>query len=273
VICDDGKPRNAASSRIHGLIPAADLTPAAFREATRRSLRSYGEITCHAERVSRIEKQGSRFTYETHTGATGSARSVLLATGLVDTLPPLAGIEQFYGHTVHLCPYCDGYGYSDKHIVTYGKGEDGINLSLMLLLWSPHVTYCTDGEDLDATRRTHFESKGIRLEQRRITALTGNGRTLQAIALEGGAVLSCSALFFATSCRPASDLWQTLGCAADKRGSVACDPLTCETSVEGVYVAGDASRDVLQVASALGEGTRAAVAINKRLLRKDGLMP
>lgn len=66
VICDDGKPRNAASSRIHGLIPAADLTPATFREATRRSLSSYGEITCNAERVSRIEKQGSRFTYETH---------------------------------------------------------------------------------------------------------------------------------------------------------------------------------------------------------------
>ena len=49
------------------------------------------------------------------------------------------------------------------------------------------------------------------------------------------------------------------------------DPMTEETSVSGVYVAGDVSRDVLLVAVAIGEGARAAVAINKAFLKRDGL--
>ena len=52
---------------------------------------------------------------------------------------------------------------------------------------------------------------------------------------------------------------------------VITDPLTEETSVPGVYVAGDVSRNVLLVAVAVGEGAKAAIAINKALLIRDGL--
>jgi thioredoxin reductase len=78
-------------------------------------------------------------------------------------------------------------------------------------------------------------------------------------------------MFFATGCRQASDLSQRLGCARDKKGGVITDPLTEETSVPGVYVAGDVSRDVLLVANAVAEGAKAAVAINKAFLKSEGL--
>lgn len=48
------------------------------------------------------------------------------------------------------------------------------------------------------------------------------------------------------------------------------DPASEETSVRGVYFAGDVSRDVLLVAVAIGEGAKAAVAINKAFLKRDG---
>ena len=54
------------------------------------------------------------------------------------------------------------------------------------------------------------------------------------------------------------------------KGGVVTDPATEETSVPGVYVAGDVSRDVLLVAVAIAEGAQAAVAINKAFLRRDG---
>jgi thioredoxin reductase len=63
----------------------------------------------------------------------------------------------------------------------------------------------------------------------------------------------------------------SLGCAQDEKGGIATDPLTEESSVRGVYVAGDASRDVLLVAVAIAEGAKAAVAINRALLQDDGL--
>jgi thioredoxin reductase len=61
------------------------------------------------------------------------------------------------------------------------------------------------------------------------------------------------------------------GCARDEKGGIVTDPLTEESSVRGVYVAGDASRDVLLVAVAIAEGAKAAVAINRALLQDDGL--
>ena len=63
---------------------------------------------------------------------------------------------------------------------------------------------------------------------------------------------------------------ERLGCKRDEKGGVVTDPVTGETSVPGVYVAGDVSRDVLLVAIAIAEGAEAAVAINKAFLRRDG---
>jgi thioredoxin reductase len=77
-------------------------------------------------------------------------------------------------------------------------------------------------------------------------------------------------LFFATGCHQASDLSKHLGCRRDAKGGVVIDPDTEESSVPGVYVAGDMSRDVLLVAIAIGEGAQAGVAINKALLLRDG---
>jgi NADPH-dependent glutamate synthase beta subunit-like oxidoreductase len=77
-------------------------------------------------------------------------------------------------------------------------------------------------------------------------------------------------LFFSTGCHQASDLSQSLGCKRDEKGGVVTDPATEETSVPGVYVAGDVSRDVLLVSIAIAEGAKAAVAINRAFLRRGG---
>ena len=72
-------------------------------------------------------------------------------------------------------------------------------------------------------------------------------------------------------CHQSSNLSATLGCIRDEKGGIVTDPVTEESSVPGVYVAGDASRDVLLVAVAIAEGAKAGVAINRALLKEDGL--
>jgi thioredoxin reductase len=59
--------------------------------------------------------------------------------------------------------------------------------------------------------------------------------------------------------------------AARRYSTARHDPFTRESSVRGVYVAGDAARDVLLVAVAIAEGAKAAVAVNRALLQEDGL--
>jgi thioredoxin reductase len=78
-------------------------------------------------------------------------------------------------------------------------------------------------------------------------------------------------MFFTTSCHQTPNLSTELGCLRDEKGGIVTHPVTEESSVPGVYVAGDASRDVLLVAVAIAEGAKAGVAINRALLKENGL--
>jgi thioredoxin reductase len=220
-----------------------------------------------------IERGQTEFTVTCSSGFKAAARKVLLTTGLQDAVPRIDGIEGLYGRTVHHCPYCDGYESSDKPIAVYGKGDKGAGLALMMKQWSADVVLCTDGEpDISSEMRSRLEEQGIEIYGGKIVKLEGdNDGHLKRICLKDGKAVDRAAMFFTTRCTQRSDLWQTLGCRRDEKGGIISDPITGESSLPGVYVAGDASRDVLLVAVAIAEGAKAAVAINRALLKDEGL--
>jgi len=271
LLCDDGNPRNGAASHIHGLLTHEGQSPAAFRRAASDALKTYDPlIERRNDRVTAIEGAEKRFAFRTASGLTGSARRVLLATGLVDQLPPVLGIEAFYGSSVHHCLYCDGYEYRDRRLAAYGEGDKGADLALVMLQWSRDIILCTDETTVTEERRALLQAHGVALCEKRVRALEGSDGKLSKIVFQDGISAERDAMFFVTGCKPGSDLYRSLGCRTDDKGGIDADE-NGETSIKGVFVAGDASRDVLQIAVALGEGARAAVAINKSLLREDGL--
>ena len=120
-----------------------------------------------------------------------------------------------------------------------------------------------------AMRKLHEHNIPLRTEQ--IESLEGANGELTKIKFRSGPDLPRAGLFFSTGCNQASDLSKSLGCERDEKGGVITDPVTGETGVPGVYVAGDVSRDALLVAVAIAEGAEAGIAINKAFLRRDGL--
>lgn len=117
-----------------------------------------------------------------------------------------------------------------------------------------------------------LEQQSIEICSEQIARLEGTeDGALKGIRLKSGRVKERTAMFFATGSRQRSNLSETLGCRRDDKGGIVTDPVTEESSVPGIYVAGDASRDVLLVAVAIAEGAKAGVAINRALLREDGL--
>jgi thioredoxin reductase len=143
----------------------------------------------------------------------------------------------------------------------------------MMKQWSSDVILCTDGaSEVSSAMHSRLRQHDIAVSSERIAKLEGTeDGALKSIHLQGGKLLKRTALFFTTGCHQRSDLSAILGCARDKNGGIVTDPVTEESSVRGVYVAGDASRDVLLVAVAIAEGAKAAVAINRALLQEDGL--
>ena len=140
----------------------------------------------------------------------------------------------------------------------------------MMKHWIADIVACSDGSEVSADAARKLKQHGIPLRSEHIVSLEGTAGILTRIKFKSGPDLDRAGLFFSTGCHQASDLSQRLGCKRDEKGGVVTDPATEETSVPGVYVAGDVSRDVLLVAIAIAEGAKAAVAINKAFLRRDG---
>jgi len=220
--------------------------------------------------VEGITPAAEGFEFVCRDGTAGRAAKVLLASGLVDELPDVAGIQPLYGISVHHCLYCDGFEYAGKPVAAYGKGDKGAELAIMMKHWISDVVACTDGTEVSTKAARKLKEYNIPLRSEPIQSLQGADGELTSILFENVTALARSGLFFSTGCHQASDLSKRLGCKRNDKGGVVIDPDTEESSVPGIYVAGDVSRDVLLVAVAIGEGAQAAVAINKAFLRRDG---
>jgi thioredoxin reductase len=271
LLCDDQQQRNRASHEIHGLLGSNGRSPKQFLQDTREEVVRHGSVSIRRTRVTEINPDEDGFAFACADATRGIAAKVLLATGLVDELPELPGIEELYGISIHHCLYCDGYEYAAKAVAAYGKGDKVADLAVMMKHWVKDVVACSGGTDVSEEAVRKLQEHGIPLRKERIRCLEGEKGVLTKVKFESGSDLPRCGLFFSTGCHQASDLSKRVGCKRDEKGGVITDPLTEETSVPGIYVAGDVSRDVLLVAVAVGEGAKAAVAINKALLIRDGL--
>jgi thioredoxin reductase len=270
LLCDEGHQRNLSSHAIHGLLGREGRSPSNLLDEARKELARYKTVSVRGTRVTAITPVSEGFEFIYADGMTGTASKVLLATGLVDELPELAGIEPLYGVSVHHCLYCDGFEYAGKPVAAYGKEDKGAELAIMMKHWMSDVVVCSDGTEVSAQAVLKLQEHNIPVRREPIRSLQGANGELTMIAFDGGPDLPRAGLFFSTGCHQASDLSKRLGCERDEKGGVVIDPDTGESSVPGVHVAGDVSRDVLLVAVAIAEGARAAVAINKAFLRRDG---
>jgi thioredoxin reductase len=264
-VCDSGQYRNARSTALHCFMSRDGIAPSSLLEETRRQLERYETVSMLATKVRSVDRRDAQFTVATDDGHALQARSLLIATGVVDDLPGIEGIDELFGRSVHVCPYCDGWEHRNAPVAVYGHGEKAARFAILLRQWTGDLVLCTNGSQLAEEHAGLLNKAGIGVRQDVIARLEGKDGCLQAILFAGGETLARKALFFTTGQHPRSPLLEKLGCRFDEEGGVACDP-DGRTSVPGVFVAGDVSRDVQLAIIAAAEGARAALAINKSLV-------
>jgi thioredoxin reductase len=269
LVCDAGHPRNAKSRGLHGFLTRDGIEPAEFLRLGRDQLRPYETVEIREIEVTDARRVAEKFELTLSNGQRITARKLLLATGVVDDLPEIEGLADFYGTGVFHCPYCDGWEMRDQPLAVYGRGENGAGLALELTLWSRNLVLCTDGPsqltDKDLRRLTEYD---IPVREDKVARLEGTNGELERIVFASGESLALRGMFFSTGQRQGSDLAEKLGCEFTEQGCVLTGDYEI-TNVPGLYVAGDASRLVQFVIVAAAEGAQAAVAINKELMQED----
>jgi thioredoxin reductase len=268
LVLDTNEPRNYASKALHGFLSRDGCDPQELRRLGREQLRQYDSVKLVMKRATSARCLRDGFEVTVQGGQRIRCRKLLLATGVVDEMPPIAGIEAFYGRSVFHCPYCDGWESRDKPLVVYSRSANGVGLAIELKLWSKDIVLCTDGVRLPAKHIERLHNHDITWYHQRIESLEGRNGRLRRVVFADGTAIARSVMFFSMPQRQRSDLATQLGCGFTRKGAVRTGDYEA-TDIPGVYVAGDASKLVQLVIIAAAEGAQAAFAINTDLIKED----
>lgn len=269
LVCDSGLPRNRAAAEMHGYLSRDGIAPREFHRVGRAELAQYPSVTFRAIEVTDAEPVEGGFRITLADGGSAEGRTLLLCTGVVDEVPRIEGFAEMYGVSVHHCPYCDGWEHRDEPLAVYGCDATAGKYALALTQWSRDIVLCTNGRaQLHPGDAEELARQRVAIREDRIVRLEGREGRLERIVFDAGAPLERSALFFCAGQHQHSDLAARIGARFTAKGVV--DTGTAEkTSVPGLWVAGDASKDAQLVIVAAAEGAAAAVAINTELTRQD----
>ena len=269
LVCDSGAGRNRAAAEMHGYLTRDGMAPADFRAAGRDELKRYETVEVRDVLVTDAGPVDGGFEITLAGGERCRGRSLLLCTGVVDAVPEIEGISALYGTSVHHCPFCDGWEHRDEPIAVHGCDESARGYALGMLRWSRDVVLCTGGAHaLSAHDMASLARHGVAVREERILRLEGSGGQLERIIFAAGPPLERTALFFCAGQRQHSDFAARIGARFTDKGVV--DTKGAErTTVPGLWVAGDASKDAQLVIVAAAEGAAAAVSINTFLTRAE----
>ncbi|MCM3761410.1 NAD(P)/FAD-dependent oxidoreductase [Alkalihalobacillus oceani] len=264
LLFDHGQPRNRVTRHSHGFITRDGVSPDEFRELGHRDIRQYPSVRFEQVKVVEVKKEAEgHFSLMTEHGEHHRSRTVIIATGLKESLPKIEGIESYYGRSLFSCPYCDGWELRDQPLILIAETEHVVHGAKLIYQWSNDLVVCTNGQTvLSAEEKQLFERKGIRVKEEQITGLEGEEGKLENVLFRDGTAIKRTGGFVQTKLKQPTDFAEALGCKLNEAGGIVVDGLG-RTNVAGVYAAGDTSQSgPSQLIIAAGQGVGAAAGVN-----------
>lgn len=264
LVIDAGQRRNRYAQHSHGFLGQDGREAAAIAADGRAQLMKYPTVRWiegSAREAQRVE-QGFRVTLQD--GAVYNAQRLVLATGVVDELPPVPGLAERWGGTVFHCPYCHGYELMEGRIGVLATGPLSMHHAMMLPDWGQVTLILNGAFEPDAEQLASLEQRGVAIERTSVKAITGHAT----VELRDGRSLEMAGLFVVSRTHSGSPLAEQLGCAMEQgpMGMYVRTDAMKASSVAGVYVCGDAARMAGSVALAAADGTMAGVAAHQSLI-------
>ena len=275
LVIDSNRPRNAATLRSRGFLTRDGMPPLELRRIGREELERYPGAEVVTARVDRIVRDRDGFLVE-GTGLRGAAdvriiaRSVVIASGLNETLPPLPSIRIYYGTHLHSCIECDGFEKSGLPLALIGESDDLAERAMLISQWTRDLIVFTNNVGrVTAHQEATLGSLGIRVERRAIVDVTGERDRMTGVALEGGVVIPRVGGFVRPNWTPSLAFADDLALAVDDQGLLVVDECG-RTSVSGVYAAGDTVQPgPRQLIVAAGAGATVASTVNRDLITRS----
>jgi thioredoxin reductase len=268
LVVDAGRPRNRFSRASHGFLGQDGRAPADIMATARAEILAYPTAAFLADEATHARAMDDAFELTLASGSTLTARRLVLATGVTDDLPEIPGVRERWGMTVLHCPYCHGYEVADRRLGVLARTEMAAHQAMLLRDWSDDVTLFTNGIAPNDDQRAELAVRGVRIEERPVSALIGDAPELSAVRLEDGEEIAIDAVFTTLRTRMASPLAEQLGCELEDGPfgpMIRTDPRK-NTTVPGVFAAGDIARVPPNATLAAADGVLAGGSAHQSLV-------
>ncbi|ROP66584.1 NAD(P)/FAD-dependent oxidoreductase [Curtobacterium sp. ZW137] len=269
LLLDANRPRNAATLASHGFLTRDGISPLELRKLGRAEVEQYPEATVAQALVDAVTPEDDGFRVHgawRGTEVEGTARAVVIATGLREEFPALPSLRAFYGTAVHSCVECDGYEKAGEPLAFVCETPDVVDRALLVASWADDLIVYTNGvAPLDESGRSRLAAAGVRVDERPLADLEGDRTGMTGVRLADGHVEPRTGGFV----RPTwhVDLgWVGAPLERDAEGLVVVDRVG-RTSVPGIYAVGDVTPPgPEQLIVAAGHGAMTAAAVHRDLV-------
>ncbi|HEX2982371.1 MAG TPA: NAD(P)/FAD-dependent oxidoreductase [Ignavibacteriales bacterium] len=269
LIIDSGSPCNKQTPHSHNFLTQDGETPANIASKAKRQVLKYSTVKFIEDKAVSAGKKSNGFEVVAESGEVFSARKLLLATGIHDIMPDIDGFKDSWGITVLHCPYCHGYEVNGENLGILANGEAAFEMAKFISNWSGRLTLFTNGPSSLTTEQTDMlADHNISIVEKEILLIDHEKGVMHGLIFKDGSGHELRALFYRAAFRQHSDIAEKLGCELTPDGYIKIGEFQ-ETTVPGVYAAGDNSTMLRSVAVAASAGMKAGAFINKEIIMEN----
>jgi thioredoxin reductase len=269
LIIDSGMPCNRQTPHSHNFITQDGETPRGIFEKAKAQVLIYNTIEFLTDLAIGGKKNENGFEITTQAGKAFTAKKVIFATGIKDTMPDIKGLAECWGITVVHCPYCHGYELRNLQTGIMANGERAFHLASLVSNLTENVTILTSGKvDLKPEQTKRLNRHSIKIVETEISEIEHDNGQVRNVIFHDGTKSPFNAIYAALPFTQHSDIPAALGCEFTDQGYIKVDA-SQKTSISGLFACGDNSAMMRSVANAVYSGNLTGAMVNRELTEES----
>ncbi|MCA6069081.1 NAD(P)/FAD-dependent oxidoreductase [Chryseobacterium sp. RG1] len=268
LIIDSGKPCNRQTPHSHNFITHDGKTPKEISDLAKVQVLEYETVKFHDGVLAKMEKDSEIFTIKTENGEIFTAKKLILASGIKDVMPDIAGFAECWGISVIHCPYCHGYEVKGEVTGVLSNGDIAFDFSKLVFNLTKDLTLFTNGTSaLNKEQTEKFARNNIHIIEDEIEKVQHKNGNIQKIIFKNGKEISLKALYAKIGFEHNVKV-EDLGIELNENGFIKVDMMQ-KTNIPGVFACGDNVTMMRSVANAVAQGNFAGAVVNKELSEEE----
>lgn len=269
LIIDSGLPCNIQTPHSHNFLTQDGKTPKEISSLAKEEVEKYETIKFHEGIAISGTKTENSFEITTNKHEKFTAKKLIFATGIKDTMPEIKGFSECWGITIVHCPYCHGYEYRSQNTAIIGNGPRGFHIASLINNLTGNITILTNGKaDFSSEEIEKLNKRNIKIVETTISEFEHKNGHLQNVILNNNTKLPFDVAYGVIPFLQHSDIPASLGCELTEHVYIKVDAFQ-KTNIPGVYACGDNSNRIRSVANAVYSGNATGAMVNGELTTEE----